>query len=378
MQFDGKETWAFTVTLGEHLVERFQIYLDGNQEQMIHPNGTDATSDVPVHGPDPSKDVQGSCWAIDGRAYAFAALPSGTETEQAALEDVSNALQLASPDQGMPGEQYKVKLMVNGQYRLVTWEKIVESGPDDTLVPVVGDLPRGKYYITSSWNDWTYQEMVADDSMPGVYHIEAQLLKNHGEFNIVRNKDWHQVIYPSVMFANEDVRSSILGPDEYGRGYEWLIDGKPGDVFMIDFQRAYENGTVAMQTTWRRLRNEKLSSKQESEARRRPFYVVTSLDNYLGRRKMAWDGERYMCPIEIPSGGSVNFQILEEGDRGKVLHPSMEDAGSKDTYNVMGPTLYGSDLSWKIGKYLEEQGGVYEVQLEVRGQRLFNVVWVRR
>merc|ERR1712079_685890 len=102
-----------------------------------------------------------------------------------------------------------------------TWEKIVEAGPEGTMVPVMGELPPTKYYITASWNDWTYEEMVADDSMPGVFHLEAKLLRDHGEFNIVRNKDWHQVIYPPRMFANSDHRGPVYGPDEYGRGFEW-------------------------------------------------------------------------------------------------------------------------------------------------------------
>mmetsp|Transcript_106072 Transcript_106072/g.300088 ORF Transcript_106072/g.300088 Transcript_106072/m.300088 type:complete len:1165 (-) Transcript_106072:187-3681(-) len=380
MQFDGKEAWTYTVTLGEHLLEKFRICLDGDWERVLHPGATNAGSDIPVCGPNSSKDTEGSCWAIDGRIqHVWQGMPpGGAEGAPLALEDDANYLALPSPDQGAAGEQYLIKLMVNGQYRLVTWEKVVEPGPDDTLVPATADVPAGKYYVTASWNDWAYEEMVPDESMPGVYHLEGQLLDRHGEFNIVRNKDWHQVIYPARMYADSDNRLPVIGPDEHGRGFEWLVEGKRGDVFMIDLQRAYEYNTVTMEVTWRRLRSEKLTEVQELSLKRKPYYITTSLDSWLQRHRMVWDGEHYIHRIEIPGGGSVNFQILQDGHRDKVLHPSMEDAGSKDTFRIVGPSVYGSDMSWKIGKYIEEQGGVYEVQLDIKHQVPTAVAWVRR
>merc|ERR1719284_702067 len=124
-------------------------------------------------------------------------------------------------DCGVLGDSFRINLRVAGRWRVVDWEKI--SSDDRDLRACVG-----KYYITGSWNDWSWEEMTEAD---GRYFVEVTLLRDGGEFQIARNRDWNQVFYPSFARASFEWPSEVLGPDGRGHGHNWILDGEAGDVF---------------------------------------------------------------------------------------------------------------------------------------------------
>jgi polyketide synthase-associated protein len=370
MQSEGKGTWTYTVTLGDHLTERFQIWLDGDSEKVLHPSKVDADKDMVVYGPDEANDADGSYWLIDGRArideYA-AALADAGEGEGGAEKLVTE-----HKDQGLPGTQYQISFSVNGQYRLVTWEKV------EVAEGAIVAAPACKYYVIGSWSGFEPEEMAVDESMPGIYYLEAQSLYAIGTFSIVRNKDWHQTIYPTVPMCESPDANPVLGPDGDGRGMEWLLEGVAGDVFRIELQVSLENGLAPMQISWRRVATRPLSPLMVNQKSEGLYSFISSLERWNTRHKMKYaPGRGYVIEIDVPSDGFVAFQILQSGDWGRVFHPDTPEAGARDEYVTKGPSSFSSNC-WKVGKYMEEQGGHYEVCLETGLGDVPKVTWQRK
>merc|ERR1712050_512852 len=117
---------------------------------------------------------------------------------------------------------------------MVTWTKLPPAS-QEAMVPV----RHAKYYISASWTDWELEEMTSDTSSPGLFTIDAKLTRwerDGGEFQIVRNRDWCQVIHPRFPMASFNHDDDIVGPDDDNHDLNWFIEGKIGDCFRIEFQ----------------------------------------------------------------------------------------------------------------------------------------------
>mmetsp|Transcript_34293 Transcript_34293/g.80160 ORF Transcript_34293/g.80160 Transcript_34293/m.80160 type:complete len:933 (+) Transcript_34293:100-2898(+) len=78
------------------------------------------------------------------------------------------------------------------------------------------------------------------DSPPKVSE-EASL--RYAEFQIVRNKDWDQVLYPPQRIAElrEDF-VDVMGPDPGAEDASWVVVGEPGESFRVELRRFWEQG----------------------------------------------------------------------------------------------------------------------------------------
>jgi hypothetical protein len=364
MQSEGKGIWTYTVTLGDHLMERFQIWLDGNSATVLHPSKVDADKDMLVHGPDEADDSEGSYWLIDGRARIGADMALADEGTSEAPPAKAHR------DQGVPGTQYLISFMVNGQYRLVTWEKVE---PEEGAIVAA---PQSTYYAIGSWSGYELEEMAADESTPGIYYLEVQIPTSSTTFSLIRNKDWHQGIYPTMPYCEEAYSNPVLGPDDSGRGMEWVLGGSPGDVFRIELQRTLENGLAPMQISWRRVGSRPLPPVFRHFEQTYSF--ISSLERWNMRHKMTRaQGRGFVIEVDVPTDGFIAFQILVGGEYGRVLHPDIADAGARDEYVLKGPSSYSTNC-WKVGKLMEEQGGHYEVCLETPPGEPMKVTWARK
>merc|ERR1712172_103980 len=110
------------------------------------------------------------------------------------------------------------------------WEKL-----QATISAPAPQMQQGKYFVATSWSDWTFTEM--SEQAPGEFATEVVLYGMGGEFTIVRNYDWDQSFYPSVPMASEPDTNDVCGPDDRGAGLHWYISGRTGDVFRIQFTR---------------------------------------------------------------------------------------------------------------------------------------------
>mmetsp|Transcript_62692 Transcript_62692/g.149567 ORF Transcript_62692/g.149567 Transcript_62692/m.149567 type:complete len:1050 (-) Transcript_62692:53-3202(-) len=230
---DGDGNFSFVIVLGENRLERFQIWLDADSQRVLHPSTADAPKDEPLQGPSKLDESNGLNWLLEGR------------------EEV---LGKGHPDAGESGDVYAIRLMVRGQWRTVTWERLAsERLPRNLAAP----QPSSKYYLVASWNNWSFEEMSHDVQDPGKYTFEADLVMAPFLFQIVRNKDWGQRFYPSRPYADSaDVGNaySILGPDSMGDGMNWEINSRGGQTFRITFNRSKRSGEAEkLRVSWEAL-----------------------------------------------------------------------------------------------------------------------------
>merc|ERR1711957_708062 len=146
---------------------------------------------------------------------------------------------VAGRDVGKPGDKYHVKLHVSGKWRTVTWDKIRQASE-------LASVPAGDFYVCASWNDFTFQRMEPNKSTPGLFQLDVPLRTkgsptlSHGEFQIVRNRDWNQSFYPADAGSRNDKTCKVAGPDGEGNGLMWELSGAPGETFRIEFQRTVD------------------------------------------------------------------------------------------------------------------------------------------
>jgi hypothetical protein len=227
--------------------------LDGDRSQTLHPGGSKAESGSAVEGPDVFSYVEGFMWQVDGRPRV-AEKPQITDGETGYCE-------VDTPYTGVPGDRYRIELAILGKWRTVTWEKL--EGKATTP-------PLSKYSVTSSANDWGLEDMDVDDAAAGKYSHEVCLMgSGTAFFQIVRSKDYEQVLYP-VEPDNSKIRAentvatvektggnrpgdAVQGPDEFHESQCWRINGLVGDVYRIEFERKFDNGEDKKKISWKHI-----------------------------------------------------------------------------------------------------------------------------
>lgn len=255
MTFEGDGSYVYTVTLGENSFEQFQIWLDSDNTKVLHPGWAKAEKDSPVYGPTPGDEVHGMNWIIDGREITKSAWRSESEAIEGAetidtwqdehgTKWLLQKWSVPSPDAGKPGDQYRVRLLVQGKWRTVNWTKVQSS------TSTTATVQSGKYYIVGSWNDWSFQEMVEGADGTFTYDTPA-LTRPGGEFQIVRDMDWFQVLYPAN--PNGMQEEFINGPADGGHGMNWNLRGLTGDSFHIELQRKTADGIDDKKIRWKKL-----------------------------------------------------------------------------------------------------------------------------
>jgi polyketide synthase-associated protein len=374
-------TYSGVVTLGPNRYECFQILVDGDRKKTLHPGQSQASQNIPVFGPD-SSALQYN-WLIDARSYegyddyadvqadsiadepGFEALVPGDLSFAEPIVDESGKVKTESMStRGKSGDQYSVKLHIAGRWRTVTWEKL------ETHTESANYDESGTYYVVADWNSWSFESpMTKDASSPGTSFLEVKLLVPPGEFLIVRNKQWDQAFCAETPLDNAG--GMAHGPMEYIHGQNWSLDGNPGDVFRIEYQRRLEGDEDVSEVTWRCLRTEEVSLEEFVPS----YYLYGTMDmGRLDKIKMDYksDDNSCVCDVEIGSSGQESFQILVNGDWNAILTPDRQDANPYDMYRFVGPKPfgYGGGKMWTIGAHEQDSdaaGETYQVKLLLRG-----------
>jgi len=274
--------WTSIVVLGENRWEMFQIWIDEDPNRALHPGVEMASVDFPTLGP--SADAEHMNWLIDGRP-AMEELPVPVEAAalEGAVTDVgpitspqqpssasllpqdlgfppkvkrlsskqtapigSHLVEIYNKDLGLPGDLYKVRLRVAGRYRTVDWQKLDNRSAAIETTDAAQEAPTS-YFVVSSWNAWSFADELRYDKNTRTWSCEVTLQDSMNEFQIVRNKDWCQTLYP--MYAH-DGSFSVHGPDAGGHGINWQIGGAAGDVVRIHFTRAVDGSEDARDVSW--------------------------------------------------------------------------------------------------------------------------------
>jgi len=239
MEVEEQGVFGFTMTLGENRWEQFQIWLDGDASRKLHPGEIKAGKGGQVFGPE--EDFEGCNWLLDGRG-------------EHGMHNSGTAIVMKGPDFGVPGDQYRIRLYVAGKWRTVSWEKLPPAAEDEGEgVLVAQPVLAGTYFIAGTWNNWQLQEMTRDETSPGVWYFDITIKLFAEEFQIARNMDWNQVLYPNRPEAAGDGSAEVLGPDDFGHGLNWYLKGATGETFRVEFQRIIDAETDTKRVTWRRI-----------------------------------------------------------------------------------------------------------------------------
>jgi len=224
MESEGSDCFGYTLTLGVNRWERFQILVDEDLDKRLCPSEPRAPSGVKVCGP--SCDLINCDWMLDGRSQSSSSYIS-LDYEDA--ED-GTTYTFENPDHGLPGQRYRVRLLVRGKWRTLTWTRLPPESPEAPLPTP----PLGRYFVTGSWSKWRFEEMHEHEGSPGTFSAKVTLDALECQFVIVRNKDHHQTIFPVLV---QEWDWQIWGPDENPHGFSWPIEGKPGQSYTITFRR---------------------------------------------------------------------------------------------------------------------------------------------
>merc|ERR1712032_1509376 len=109
------------------------------------------------------------------------------------------------------------------------------------------------------------------------FYAETKILrKGGGEFLIIMNGDWDQVCYP--LEYRTKAGAPVGGPDDEARGCGcgWLLTGRVGNVFRIEFERTLDAGLDKKNVTWKHVRDEELNEAELEIAKGPQLSVVGS------------------------------------------------------------------------------------------------------
>jgi len=359
LETEAPGVYAYTVTLGENRWERFQILLDQDRRKVLYPGHDrleEVTKGAPVAGPE--EVFQSESWLIDTRPY-FGDEPAG---EGEALVAVDGGA-LDRQDVGQPGDRFRVRFSVKGKWRMAEWENL-DRAKDRGAEPEPS-VPMGQYQVSGSWNHGLLEEMKPSPDVPGLFTAEVTLTTDGGTFQILRNRDWAQALYPDTPEA--DASASTLGPDE-PVGHAWFLEGSCGDVFEIQFQRSSEGGRDEKKVSWKFVRKGVLTQAQLTFAARPLFFIMGTWDERMGMHRMHFTGEYYQFYVQLGKVQKESFQIFKEGRVTQCIHPSVADASPFEKHDLQGPHITSASLAWTIGAHAADDaapGKRYEVRLRV-------------
>lgn len=398
MELESPGTYGFTMTLGDNRWEQFQIWLDGDAKKSLYPAELKAPKRTAVKGPDAS--TGGNTWHIDGRTSWMFQGDGGAALEDGATPDASEGalatksdewVQVGGVDRGVIGAQYRIRLYVAGKYRMVDWERLSGATEETDLAAMkdnFASLPASVYHVSGEWNGWgiaAMTEVPSDDPTTSSFTAEVQLLRGGGEFQLMRNTDVHQILYPSSEFAGCEEPADVNGPDDESEGCTWYLDGHAGDCFKIEFTRSRAECLDVKTVSWKRTETKALTDEQHETANRPRYAVFGTWNGGTRLRELEWTGTHYRVYIELGPDVKESFQIVEELDWDRIWHPDKADASGNASYNIIGPSPSDGrsrGLNWTIGKEgFEVAGEVYEVKVQIEGQgpyrRVSAVTWQR-
>mmetsp|Transcript_152085 Transcript_152085/g.488327 ORF Transcript_152085/g.488327 Transcript_152085/m.488327 type:complete len:391 (+) Transcript_152085:330-1502(+) len=358
MEQEMTGVWGATVTLGLNRWERFYIVLDGDKGRVLHPDYPGATKGTLVCGPNAA--LQGEGWLLDGR--------SGFESANAApiAALTPDALACAGGEAGRPGDRYRIRLHVHGKWRTVTWDKL-------PLEEDLGSLDLGDYYIVGSWNHYDPVLMRRSGHDDGVYQAEVHLPESGAfVFQLLRNRDWGQVLCPSVDRVMEPWKAEVLAPDD-NPGLCWLLQGRAEDVFAFEFQRRQDDeGRESRILMWQHLRTETLGKEALLLASLPLFFIAGTWDMMLHPVRLLWKVGGY-CHAFLQLGPKCreSFQIFEDGRLQRSFSPSVDDASPYKEYAIEGPHAFSKgSRCWTLGADPRDEahvGGRFEIRLRLTG-----------
>ncbi|CAE8714194.1 unnamed protein product [Polarella glacialis] len=353
MQPEASDVFGYTLTLGENRWEQFQIWLDGDAKLCLFPENHKAPGKTSVLGPASSSR---NCWMLDTR-----------------LKDVQKMDQVPTADV-QAGTQFRVRLRIAGKWRMVEWEKL---GPADEASMSEVQRP-ATYFVSADWNGWGLEPMV-HDAIQGVFTLDAHLIRPGGEFQMVRNRDWEQVMYPMSSLDRQSPDDGVGGPDSESAGRSWHFHGAARDTFRILLRRSTDGPVDRKEVSFSRTGDRPFNEEQLAQLSRARYTAFGTWDGGERLRELRWTGSCHQFYIVLGETGRESFQLLQDFDWNKIVHPSEANAHQGIRYTIQGPGPgdgRSQGLNWTIGmEGYEKAGTAFEVQVYSQANLVTNVRW---
>lgn len=330
MDQQSSSTYVYTISLGETRWERFYLVLNQDVKSALYPAGNKSDPGAHIMGPDDKRAARN--WLIDGR------------------KDGSKA-----------GAAYQIKFEW-GTSMAISW---AATGRED-----VGNAMAHTYYLSGSWAAWNLQPMTLstqeDDCYEGVFKISA---RGWEEFQIIRDRDMAQVIHPAQGKAL-DVSVPVRGPDDKGRGKNWLVRGRMLEPVRVRLK--VSDGLLFVTVISKTLGQKRFQSGHEARA----YYLAGSFNAWTLQGMQACDDAVgvHHAFISVGVEGYEDFQIIVDEDWTQRFYPGIPGAASGEAL-LAGPDLAANGESWRV---LGNPGEEFEIILDLTQQDRRKIVqWHR-
>lgn len=211
MQESAPWTFECTIELGDTLTEKFHLVLDRDRQRAIYPAVDNANFSVRALGP--GTPWQNNNWLINGRKDGA---PSGTI--------------------------YRVTFSWSGQQKGVSWTIDPEmSANSQELGHSQGKTFHHTYHVLNSKHQLVPMVPCITDANSWGAHV--RMSSTSFEFQVIRDKDSRQVIYPAKDKATSE-SVGLCGPDENSGTRRWQILGNAFELVTI--QLSVNNGLFSL------------------------------------------------------------------------------------------------------------------------------------
>lgn len=248
-----------------------------------------------------------------------------------------------------------------------------------------------RFCVTGSWDDWKQlHEMASGEGQEGdsvrdgdTFTYALVMGPNRFEkFQIVRNGDWKQRIYPAQKNAGPAARIVFSSGDDAGHGRDWLVDGRDESTRPEDIGR--EGDRYFIQFTvrgfWMSLRWQReapvrfrfsswagaMASKRNSLSAEKPVPLIrrrSPHEYFVGGSWSEWKQEKmelqedetpivFLAYAEVPADHEARFQIVRNGEWEQRIYP----VATGDVYQIgttsaaAGPDDQGHGNNWSAAK----------------------------
>lgn len=313
---DELDTFEGYIGLESDFPETFQIWVDDDPDKALHPPQRGDPAEAAVIGPS-SAAPRSLCWKIgeDGRA----------------------------------GDGYRIRLQVNGSLRRLSWKKM----PKEARTSLAWTLRPHSFSLLGDHSSWTFEAMRAEPD--GSFSAELQLLKALSNFQIFRDEDFEQGVYPAheamqrvagmaaadagkVEMSGKDV----LGPDPHGDGLNFQVAGEVGALFRLSLRMMPEVSVAWEKVGWRAVDFKEVTKSHV-------YYVAGSWDKFASCQAM----ERDSCgswSLEVTMQNRIEtFQILLNRNWLATVHPDVSRAALDDDFRIEGPDEAGHGKYFCLG-----------------------------
>jgi len=340
MESMGQGHFGFTCTLGEHRWEQFQILVDGDVAKVLHPGMVGAPKGSKVIGPE--DEMYLSCWMISGLQgdggqveAAESGAVVGAEQEMATQIMEGPPMRtffMGDEDEGVPGDQYSVSLLVSGQWTLVSWQKLASKG-----------TPRdGRYHVGCFWprtGGFSWHEM--SQSSSGVFTADISITSRQGEFIIARDAHWNQLFVPfDGQFGKQAEGPLQL---EEGSGRRWPLPGAVGSTARVTFapEKAH-GGMVDAELVESSAVVTLPPAVSQPQAEHNVAVVLAGpAGSFADTVAMRWSGSHYQLFIKATE--EIRFHIMVDG---RAFCPQRDGARLPD--HSAAVTELGAPMSWLV------------------------------